>query len=338
LSRPPELKITSWSIGAIIAVAVVSFWTMTAAGERYMQPGGLRGEHVEKKMACDACHEPLLGTPDAKCVACHKRIGQEQATRQGRHAAMRGACYRCHIAHQATNGGGIDKGGVDHSLVGFILEKHESQKCGDCHGAGFKAKGEQINAACAQCHAWPQQTMGNDNPQAALLQPNSVNFGNHKLNAGDNCIRCHTGGANAAFKHASDPQGAHARLTCEKCHRGGIYGGLNWTCTTCHRSPHKGDIGGDCLKCHNQDNWSQTTMKHDTSQDCAKCHAAPPGHFSAACTKCHKNTGNWQANFQHPGIPEHSSTSYPCNYCHPAGNGSVDCRRCHDSIFPRGGD
>lgn len=329
-------KATLWSIGTVIAVLAVSFWTMTAQGQRYMQPGGLRGEHAKEKIACDGCHEPLLGAPDVKCLKCHKGVEREQASRKGRHAAMSGSCYRCHVMHQATGRGtGVDETGIDHSLVGFKLDEHEAIRCADCHGPRLKLKRAAINAACSNCHRRPQQVIGPGRRDAEELEGKAADFDDHRLRAGGKCISCHAGDDEVFFKHASDIRGAHAPLKCGTCHRGGRYSGLTWQCSSCHGSPHKAGIGADCAKCHNQIDWSQTTIKHDLSQDCAGCHEAPAGHFAGACPDCHKTTNDWQSNFSHPDMEEHSSTSYPCGYCHPTGDKSVDCRRCHRSRYPK---
>ena len=337
MSAPEPAGDSTRSIILALAVLAVVFWTVTAQGQRYMAPGGLRGEHAEKNIACVQCHLALLGTPDAKCLVCHKGVGVEQAQRQGRHAGMIGACYRCHIMHQSAGvGTTIDRSGIDHSLVGFTLDKHETQTCGDCHAPELKLRGDRINGRCARCHAQPEQTMGKSNPSTLELQGKAADFAGHRQKAGDACLRCHIGGAQESFKHASDIQGAHLQLECARCHQGGQYTGLNWTCATCHKNPHKATIGEDCLKCHNQNRWSETTMKHDTGEDCAGCHAPPAGHFAGACNQCHKTTQNWQAQFNHPGMPEHSYKSFPCDYCHPAGGSAVDCRRCHKSVYPRG--
>ena len=339
MSRKVARATTPWSIGAIVVVLAVSFWTATAQGQKYMQPGGLRGEHAEKHIACNRCHKPFLGVPDVKCLSCHKKVEREQETRQGNHAGMIGSCYRCHITHQATSGyTGVDEAGVDHNLVGFDLDEHEALRCADCHGQGFKLKHKKIEPVCVSCHSWPKQIMGNDDPEALELREKTAEFGVHKAKAGADCLKCHVGGEKVAFKHTFVFRGAHARLDCDDCHHGGPYGGLTGECVSCHKSPHKADIGGDCLKCHNQIKWSQTTVKHDLSRDCVECHQAPSGHFAGACRDCHKTTNSWESSFEHPGMEEHSSRSYPCNYCHPTGDKSVDCRRCHRSRYPKDED
>jgi predicted CXXCH cytochrome family protein len=74
-----------------------------AGWQSHASPGDLSRAHAELKNDCAACHTPVQGPADAKCISCHANntvLLQRQPT--AFHADI-GQCARCHTEHQGTN-------------------------------------------------------------------------------------------------------------------------------------------------------------------------------------------------------------------------------------------
>ena len=120
----------------------------------------------------------------------------------------------------------------------FPLErKHKSVPCVSCHKNNEYLP---ISPQCGTCH------------EDKL----------HKGSLGDNCNRCHKGGAwkALAFDHNIDTswklEGFHTTFaTCAECHEKRDYSNTPTECAGCHLEddPHSLQLGTDCENCHKED-------------------------------------------------------------------------------------
>jgi hypothetical protein len=183
----------------------------------------LTGQHGN--VACTSCHANGVyrGTP-SNCYACH-------ANRDAHGGQFGQDCGACH----STNGWGGAT--FDHNNTGFPLTgRHNGLACTACHAGGVY---QGTPANCYACHA---------------------NDDNHGGRFGTDCGACHStnGWGNASFDHniTSFPlEGKHRNVSCESCHRNGIYQGLSTSCIDCHRDEHNGRNGTNCAECHTPRGW-----------------------------------------------------------------------------------
>jgi hypothetical protein len=127
--------------------------------------------------------------------------------------------------------------------------------------------------------------------------------------------------------------GRHEYVTCESCHRGGLFEGTSTSCNICHAggadhaetaaSPNHISIQTSCSDCHTTRFWEPARMDHNSvGDDCGGCHSGgmasgkSPGHIASSnrCGDCH-GTNRWTgARFDHAAI------TGSCISCH---NGSI---------------
>lgn len=291
--------------------------------------------HAEAR--CQDCHAGALRLADLQaapqtCAACHleddahtSQLGQD--------------CAQCHASttwEEAT---------FDHSRAAFALTgKHAQVACEDCHKDKiFKGAPQD----CYSCHAQQDE---------------------HNGQFGQDCAACHTtdGWEGATFDHSlsSFPlTGAHANVSCEDCHREGVYTGTAQECVACHleNDEHNGRFGQDCAQCHTTDTWEGAQFDHSLAafkltgahvnvpceqchmndvfkgapQACTSCHAEPLYHqglFSTDCGACH-NTNAWLPatyNERHRFPTNHGGQGNSCQTCHPSSLLSYTCYGCHE--------
>lgn len=148
--------------------------------------------------------------------------------------------------------------------------------------------------------------------------------------------------------------GAHERITCESCHRGGLFEGTPTRCFLCHdgsgvRAQTSKDFDhirstDDCDDCHLMHAWVPSRIDHSAVRgNCFVCHngAAAEGksinHVQSSndCESCHR-TVSWQgARFDHAGVTS------SCQICHDGQQArgksgdhiqsSNDCEQCHNT-------
>ncbi|MEW6366345.1 MAG: hypothetical protein AB1714_17105 [Acidobacteriota bacterium] len=334
----------------------------------------LQGAHT--KLACASCHKGGVYTGlSADCYSCHKADYDGTKNPNHKNAGFPTSCLLCHKATDLN----WRQAKFDHGTTGFPLQgAHTKLVCESCHKGG---KYTGLSPDCYSCHKADYD--GTANP-------------NHK-NAGfpTSCVVCHkatdTNWHQAKFDHATTGfalQGAHTKLVCESCHKGGKYTGLSPDCYSCHKADYDGTANPNhknagfptsCIVCHKatDTNWHQAKFDHATtgfalqgahaklacaschkggvyaglSSDCYSCHKADydgtknPNHKSAgfptSCIVCHKATDtSWhQAKFDHAntGFPlQGAHTSLTCESCHKGGiyaGLSTDCYSCHKADY-----
>ncbi len=146
--------------------------------------------------------------------------------------------------------------------------------------------------------------------------------------------------------------GMHVKVTCETCHKGGIFKGTPVACIGCHNtSLAKGKplnhpkTSDQCVDCHNSFDFSQVHVDHSKiSKGCISCHnnktaeGKNKNHIKSNnnCEDCHL-TSTWRiAHF------DHETTHEPCQTCHDniraTGKpfthirSTNDCAQCHRTV------
>ncbi|MFN8411291.1 MAG: hypothetical protein U0Z26_02770 [Anaerolineales bacterium] len=231
----------------------------------------LEGKHAS--VACENCHfgGVFKGTP-SDCMSCHSKSDPHGG-------ALGNLCSTCHTTL------GWKPSLFDHSKSNFPLTgSHGSVQCDSCH-ANLTFKGTPSN--CYACHA------KNDHHGGAN---------------GTSCDACHntTSWNSVTFNHAFSAfplTGAHATVSCDSCHKNGVYAGVPTACSSCHGEPmfHLNAFGTDCSSCHGTSTWqsavfnkSHPSIANDDGVNhggatCKTCHTTTV--FSATCTACHNNNG-----------------------------------------------
>ena len=247
--------------------------------------------------------------------------------------------------------GGVRQGpGPLHPAHASVAALANGSNCDACHraGAGIDAEG------CNRCHTAIGTQRANGKglhgrlPAADLDRCGSCHGDHHgdaaPLIANHAFARVGIAEANA-YDHrdvAFTLTGAHAPLTCERCHvhandeeppPKGRFLGLSQQCTSCHDDQHKGAYGPDCASCHGQEEPWKKAPKFPHAE-----FALQDAHGKVECKACHEeNSAHAVAALREKPQPVRA-----CAVCHadPHGSGglqiqalrlanSADCSRCH---------
>lgn len=305
--------------------AVAVLLACLSGGEVWAQisPGPLSRAHrqMEGPTGCVRCHDVSPGSPQFRCLDCHREIADRLRARRGLHpnlmdaAAGSTACVRCHSEHNGENFALIrwnpSPGAFDHAKTGFALEgKHATLACNQCHTAKNIGAEDRAHLGAADLS---RTFLG------LSRTCTSCHEDKHRGRLGVNCLQCHGTvdwkSARSNFDHAKTRfalTGAHAQVACAKCHTTGADGALRYvglkfdTCASCHSDPHRGAFQQSCSSCHTTGSWKRTAeaFHFDHAQTkfpllgkhaalgCAACHQR--GDFKAeirfqACADCHKD-------------------------------------------------
>ena len=296
---------------------------------------------------CVACHkqvEPHNGAFGTSCADCHNPAGWSDVKIDhdktgfalvGQHVGV--ACTACH------------KGGVFAGTSPTCSSCHErptnhesnfGNSCASCHTPNgwqpaafdhnartpYKLSGAHLGAACVKCHANPATHAGAPTVCAGC----HTKPAGHLAVSSNACQVCHatTAWKPATFNHSSAAfklSGAHLKLECASCHKGGVYSGLPTACIGCHTKAgiHSPLYPATCTTCHSTTRWLTISYKgphtfpkthNGAAGRCTTCHTSNTVPYS--CAKCHSDA--W-AKSKHAGVAGFSLTT--CAKCHPTGNG-----------------
>ncbi len=321
----------------LVLAAVLVAAVPAARAHAQISPGPLARVHaaLEGSRNCFQCHEASKGVSAARCLACHKLLGQAMAAGKGLHARPDHAdCKICHVEHQGVDAelvwwGKVGRSSFDHRQTGYTLEgRHVRLDCPACHQAKLGVPEERLAqggasagrtylglaSACVSCHA--------DEHRGQFT--------------GRECTSCHgqEGWKPAArFDHARTTYpltGQHTAVACAKCHPAASsfrrFKGLAFgECSSCHEDVHRGRFGASCSGCHNTGSWKRAGRSGPF--DHKRTDFPLRGlHASVACDRCHK-----------PGLPLRLPFG-KCTDCHAdphlgqfarrADQGR--CEACHD--------
>jgi len=135
--------------------------------------------------------------------------------------------------------------------------------------------------------------------------------------------------AEESFDHFSTGfplTGVHEQVTCENCHKRGVFKGTPNTCVGCHdgvaargKSSNHVPSSVQCDDCHTTVAWTPAGFDHGNAGDnCASCHngsyatgkSATHIQTTGQCGVCHTTTAWRPAQFDHSGV------TGSCSSCH----------------------
>ena len=316
--------------------------------ERLVSPGALSAGHARLEGNCTACHVSWQrAAQPAQCLACHKGIARDIATRTRWHGWVAKTrpqpCTACHIEHDGAQHrlAKLDRHGFDHdAMTAYRLTGgHLRTPCAGCHGGtrGTAPHWRQTPSTCIGCHARRDVHLGR---------------------LGSDCAACHGTGRwhqTLPFDHDRTRYpltGAHVRVTCLGCHAHEQWRPLNTACVSCHlrQDVHRGASGPNCEGCHTTGQWrtirfdhakvaafplngahavvpcrdchALTALPRKAPVDCNGCHVKDDVHRGAdgpKCAECHKETTWKVATF------DHAKTAFALTGLHA----KVTCVACH---------
>jgi len=265
----------------LLPIALAMFASLAAAQsiEKVLMPGELIEGHAKYEHDCNSCHQRFdKGAQTRLCLACHKDIARDVASKARLHGKMdEKNCRICHTEHKgrAANIAPLEKKKFDHTRTDFkLLGAHKEAKCESCHQP--KLKYRQAPKLCNECHKKDDQEKG------------------HKGHLGTKCENCHNEKkwTETRFDHEKTKfsllGGKHADVKCKDCHEDKTYQKTPLTCNGCHKKidqdkGHKGRYGSKCESCHNDKGWKEIDFDHDHDT-----HYALKGkHRQAKCNTCH---------------------------------------------------
>jgi hypothetical protein len=277
----------------------------------------LIGGHAN--LDCGACHRGAhpfeYANTTTDCGTCHAQTYDRTTSPNHKQVNFSRRCEECHSA-LARTWQGVD---FQHPASFPLVGVHRTLPCASCHSRGYS--GAQVE--CYTCHEADYKRTTNPNHVAGGFSTK--------------CDSCHSGDAwhPAAFDHSRarfQLTGAHAKVTCDRCHPGGRYTGTPRDCYSCHSADYSGTTnpnhvaGGfarTCQDCHTTDAWKPATFDHNRSRfpltgahrnvTCDRCH--PGGRYTGTprdCYSCHAGDYNGTSN------PNHAAAHFPtsCQDCH----------------------
>jgi hypothetical protein len=189
---------------------------------------------------CENCHAAkTYRDAPVQCEKCHPDT---------HHAGRLGAQAQCGSCHDATS---WKKSLFDHDRQTKypLTGAHRRTPCEACHKSPNPPT-LKLATACENCHK--------DDHQG-------------RLGAQPKCESCHDtiAWSRWRFDHARQANyplvGAHAALTCEKCHTISNPPSLRLggACVDCHRrdNPHGQEFGPACERCHETSDWRRVTIR-----------------------------------------------------------------------------
>lgn len=291
----------------------------------------LEGAHLS--VACESCHlnGVTKGTP-TRCYDCHwiRRQDDLYRTKLG---------IECAVCHSTTSWTG---GKFDHAVQAHVPlnGSHKVLSCDSCHQSGAFTPGE---VQCISCHQEDYNNTTAPNHRAAGYPTT--------------CQGCHNPGDNTWHTRAINHNqifplvGRHAQITCDQCHKNGVFQGTPRNCVGCHKqdydrttSPNHAASGfpTTCDSCHKSTDpdWNRAKFNHDNvfplvgthkTLDCSACHKN--GVYRGTprdCYGCHKTA------YDNTKDPNHKSSGFStnCESCHKATDPNWNTTFNHDSIFP----
>ncbi|MEZ5353828.1 MAG: hypothetical protein R2762_14410 [Bryobacteraceae bacterium] len=277
-------------------------------------PYPLHGMH--EKVPCSSCHTQMVFANVGKeCGACHADFHRRQ---------MGGACQDCHT----VRGWKVAVSSIRAHQNRFpLIGAHAAATCESCHTGAGTGVFRGLSTECVTCHRTDYERARSVDHRAASLPVQ--------------CESCHSMDrwTGARFDHNQFTRfaltGAHVKMECTACHRGGRFAGISSACFDCHAKqfnattkPNHAAAGfpRQCETCHNDSTWLGATFDHNTATrfalvgahstvECASCHV--DGRFAGTPQQC---SGCHLADFDKTTNPNHRASNFStqCETCHAA--------------------
>ena len=287
----------------------------------------LTGAH--RAVPCTHCHKTpvFAGTPSV-CYTCHQQVFQNAVN--PRHVpGFSIQCVTCHTT-AAWRPASFIHANTRFALVGA----HIAVSCNSCHKNGVYT-GTPMTCGDAACHLTAYNTTTN---------PAHLSSGFPLT-----CGTCHSmnGWKPASFDHTTARfrlTGAHLAVSCNSCHKNGVYTGTPMTCgdAACHLTTYNNTtkpihassgFSPTCESCHTTTAWLPSTFNHTPLfpisagsrhspgrwSVCADCHTVSTDYKVFSCIDCHQHSPQTKVDGQHVGRANYSYTSKACYSCHPQG-------------------
>lgn len=281
----------------------------------------LRGAHARAR--CESCHLASAAAPLSETVALVRANFLRPLSRQ--HMAF----AQCTDCHADVHGPELRTRGRDCNACHdesrftptlFTITMHDS--------TSFPLTGAHGAVPCAGCHE-PLRRAARGSGQIRFRRTDTSCLACHQDPHGGQfadrrCEACHVTDAWAqvtGFDHDRTRyplRGAHARLSCGRCHkaetRGGPirFRGLPLQCSDagCHGDPHGGQFadrarGAACTTCHGDEAWRPARFDHQTDADWPLDGA----HRNVPCNSCHRPAGS-------PPLVRYRPLPHRCEDCH----------------------
>ncbi len=289
-----------------------------------LSPGELTEGHQDLNNNCFACHTAFQGTPNNKCIFCHKlnEIGLKidnaalaltDKTASFHEALQAQNCISCHSEHKGLDAQ-IKKASFDHQLISDSIVSN----CLNCHNEQPNLFHASLSTSCIHCHNFENWTTVKKFDHAMILDGKA-----------NDCVSCH--------KKQTDELHLSVSASCQNCHNfenwkiiaqfdhNMINKGKEKNCVACHKKPNDAlhpTVNNNCLTCHSMTAWKPATFDH-------AAYFVLDSDHNVACNTCHKNN---------------IFNTYTCYGCHEHDPGNIasehreegiinfkDCVRCHKS-------
>ena len=234
---------------ALVVAAVVfggaAWWTSrteVAMWQRQVSPGPLSASHASLANDCTACHTPVRGADEAKCIGCHAGASALLARQPTAFHADIGTCATCHVEHRGTT---TRPTTMDHETLAQIgiagLRRDEqnasSRRVLSWIRAHEQAGGDPLHPlvsareaglACATCHGTKdrhQQVFGNDCANCHATASWEIPGFQHPSPRSMECMQCHRAPPSHFMPHFQMVSQAAARQPearvdqCFVCHQ-----------------------------------------------------------------------------------------------------------------------
>ena len=261
---------------SILVVVIISF----TSPHLMLNPGELTKGHQKIKDECTACHKPLRGINELRCIACHKidEIGTDSYKLNPNadkniihlfHSKLKtNTCTSCHTDHKGLNAG-VTLREFKHSF----LADDEQANCQSCHKLQSNKLHQSVTNNCGACHTttrWQVGAIFSHSQLIDTLQKSCIACHEKPKNQlhqaiSSECNLCHS---NTHWKPATFEHSAYFALdnnhntSCNNCHTTSSY--KQYTCYGCHEHS-QGKIAeehteegisniANCISCHKSGN------------------------------------------------------------------------------------
>jgi hypothetical protein len=326
-----------------------------------------KGVHRDTADDCSGCHFEHQGL-DAEIrpldPASFDHRDDAGFRLEGRHAAIKTECARCHTTRSFLN--------VSPSCNSCHTDVHKGAMelpCASCHTQSswqvasrafhktgrFRLEGRHLGASCTSCHLdWQIKGTPTTCYDCHWIRRQDDRY---RTRLGTDCGSCHrpTSWTAVRWDHGANTgmalSGAHKAVGCEGCHKNQQFTRGDAACSSCHaadyqraKDPNHGAAGFpmNCELCHrpSQTSWSQASFGH----------AAFPlsgAHATQACSACHKNNvyagtttscvGCHRPDYERTSNPNHAEAGFPtaCETCHrPTHTSWSQATFAHNTFYP----